>query len=284
MCNSEIQVAVLAMCTEIEDKSGVADNEFKVRLEKLAKDQEAVIAQAEADKKKAKKDFDHHLVMIEQRLQFQINDMKKTATEVQEKRDTNKTNTRAQLQHIQSQVGMATVATVETATPGQVKATLLPVAPGNIVHSNNICPEEMKNTLKNNPALMGLTDEQAAAVTQASLQYVQTKAMTVGTVVNNATQDAAAQFHAAQDAAFAGAAAAIAGAAPAPTIQALQQQSTHQRELTDFDDDAILTDVEVTDSEDEAAAANGKRETPPKKKMKTMTRKDKAGRTIKAKK
>ena len=234
--------------------------------------------------KKAKKDFDHHLVMIEQRLQFQISDMKKTATEVQEKRDTNKTNTQAQLQHIQSQVGMATVATAEAATPGQQKATLLPVAPGNIVHSNNICPEEMKNTLKNNPALMGLTDEQAAAVTQASLQYVQTKAMTVGTVVNDATQDAAAQFHAAQDAAFAGAAAAIAGAAPAPTIQALQQQATHQRELTDFDDDAILTDVEVTDSEDEAAAANEKRETPAKKRMKKMTRKDKAGRTIKAKK
>ena len=57
--------------------------------------------------------------------------------------------------------------------------TLLHVHPGNIVHSNDVCPAEMQAQMLREPMMRGLTPDQAAFSVQWFLTFMQTKSHVV---------------------------------------------------------------------------------------------------------
>ena len=59
------------------------------------------------------------------------------------------------------------------------EATLIPVAPGNIVHSNDVQPEDMFVEAMKAQQLAGISEAQAKAFVEWSLTYVQSKSVAV---------------------------------------------------------------------------------------------------------
>ena len=115
-------------------------------------------------------------------------------------------------------------ATAAAATPTVTGAgvTLAPTVPGNILHSNDIKPEEMHGDMMAAPQLEGLNSDQALAFVQWSLTYMQS----TSTVVPPSL----------------------------PQQQMAPSQGPHE------DDGEFLTDMELSGDEAEAEKANSKNE------------------------
>ena len=103
-------------------------------------------------------------------------------------------------------------------------ATLVPIMPGNIIHSNSIKPEEVWSQLVNDPTLKGFSEDQAAVVTRKVLELLNTRSMQVGLPAQLPGSDA----------------------------------QTTGREEKPAEDDEELTDVELSEDEVEAASVNAK--------------------------
>ena len=140
---------------------------------------------------------------------------------------------------------------IASATPG---VTLIPVADGNIVHSNSIVPSEMAQALMDCPlfAQMGIQSEHAGALTEFVLTYVNSKSMKVE--ASQQQQQQQQQLNSIQTAS--------------------SKQAPDAVEQLPMEDDDADTEDELSGEEAELAEANKKEgDKVPKKKIKKSEKK-----------
>jgi hypothetical protein len=111
--------------------------------------------------------------------------------------------------------------------PEGAGVTMVPVLPGNIIHSNSVNPAEVWSQLTSDPGLTGFSEEQAALVTRKVLEIMMKQSMQVGAPQKQPPE---------------GQLPAGSAAAPAPT--------------TAINEDEEMTDIELSEDEVEAERAN----------------------------
>ena len=148
-------------------------------------------------------------------------------------------------------------APLQIATPG---VTLIPVADGNIVHSNSIVPQEMAQALMEVPlfAQMGLKSEMAGALTEFILTYVNSKSLKVE--APKAASQSPSQPASSMQAPAPNPAGATQGQ-QLPTSQSCTNVGSNKvqgdgQESAKVADEDVLSEMDMTGSEAEAAAAN----------------------------
>ena len=130
-------------------------------------------------------------------------------------------------------------------------ATLVPVAPGSIVHSNDVSPQELGQRMLLEPALAGITQDQAAAAaTEFVLRFFMAKSLTV--------------------------------AEPTPTVQKVQSNmetaaATASGTIATDQDEDPFSDMDLTGDEAEAARINAEEKGEP------FTKKIKVRKSVKTK-
>ena len=161
-------------------------------------------------------------------------------------------------------------APLPSAMPG---VTLIPVADGNIVHSNSIVPSEMAQAILDCPRLaqMGIQSEAAGALTEFVLTYVNSKSLKVGASQQQQQQQQQQQMNSNQPSSSKQAPTATEAGATQGATPGQQQQQQQQ-----MDEDDPDTEDDISGEEAVLFELNNKKgEKPPKKKMKKSEKKAK---------
>ena len=163
---------------ELEEKASSKEQEFKGKLRKLMDDDLRIIAEA----KKA-------VQQIAERAAQQTKDVETSQEQRTEAIQEAIREVRKEIEDLKKEVDEKERILREKAGPlatalaaGDAAVTFLPVVPGNVVHSNDVTPEAMKQATLVDPMLAsfgGVTVEQAEALVQFSLTYFQSKSLTV---------------------------------------------------------------------------------------------------------
>ena len=217
---------------ELEEKASSKEQELKGKLRKLMDDDLRIIAEA----KRA-------VQQIAERAAQQKKDVETSTEQRTEANQEAIKEARKEIEDLKKEVDEKEKTLREKAGPlatalaaGDTAITFLPVVPGNVVHSNDVTPEAMKQAALADPMLAtfgGVSNEQAEALVQFALTYFQSKSLAVA--------PKAAQME----------------AAAVPLQQLSREADEEEKGKTKaMEEDDVLT--EPSDTEVEAERANAK--------------------------
>ena len=235
-------ISLARISKEAEERADRKLTAARAALQKKMDARDEIVGRKAGALARMKEEHERQITVHEKQFKLQTDDAEQAVLEERKKVEEAEVELTAEIS--KKKGALANVSAANTANG----ATLVPVAPGSIVHSNDVCPDEMCIKMLQEPGLQGLSKDQAAAVTQFSLQFINSKSM------------------------------AVVPATLAPTVQSINglpdsqvQQSAPAGGSAEDDE---LTDVEVSDTEDDAERANqGK--PPGAKKTKQMKKGDK---------
>ena len=257
------QAGMYSSLAELENKVSLKEGQLKAQLETQLEKQKANVTELAQRTKEMREETENKVKQLEENQKL----IDKTLSAAIQKTHSDLEDLAKEAQELAATLPLKVGGDTPGGTAANVAAasgiTMVPVMPGNIIHSNSVNPAEVWSQLSNDATLTGFSEEQAAVVTRKVLEILLMQSMQVGPPQPqpqqqpNQLQLQQVQFHANQDAAFAGAA-------------LLQQHAAVSN------DDEELTDIELSEGEAEAALVNAQEKgeaTPPKVKRITKAAK-----------